>query len=115
LSAIVWGIKIKNVRPPAANIIKQEMLSFGGEAATAYGSINQSVETTDVLVFGTLRQLQMLIVKLQQHQFGLPALADEISQTLANYGSPPKLLQIGQQVWDFKQRLRNKVASNKIS
>ncbi|OGC23345.1 dihydropteroate synthase [candidate division WOR-1 bacterium RIFOXYB2_FULL_42_35] len=102
--AIRRVLKLKNLRPVAANIIKQEMLSFGGEAATAYGSINQSVETTDVLVFGTLRQLQMLIVKLQQHQFGLPALADEISQTLANYGSPPKLLQIGQQVWDFKQK-----------
>lgn len=102
--AIQRALRLKGVRPVAANIIKQEMLSFGGEAATTYGSINQSVETTDVLIFGTLKQLELLIVKLQQHQFGLPVLADQIKQVLTDYDAKPKQLKIARKTLDFGVR-----------
>ena len=70
--AVSRVVKIKGLKPPAANIIKQEMLSLGGEAANAYGTIDQSVELTDLLVFGTVKQLCQLIDKLKIHPFGLP-------------------------------------------
>jgi len=87
--AISRVIKIKNVRPPAANIIKQEMLSFGGEAATAHGAIDQSVDTTDLLIFGTLRQISLLLNKLKIHQFGLSQIGAEINIALGNYQVRP--------------------------
>lgn len=102
--AVFRVIKLRAVRPPAANIIKQEMLSFGGEAATAYGSINHSVKATDVLIFGTIKQLQQLMQKLQQHQFGLPQLADEIAESLKNYASSPKPLRIGKRKFELGKR-----------
>ena len=43
--AVSRAIKLKRIKPVAANIIKQEMLSFGGEAATAFGSIDSAIDT----------------------------------------------------------------------
>lgn len=97
-------IKLKNVPSAAANILKQEVLSYGGEAANAYGAINLSVETTDVLLCATLAQLEKLVEKLKQHQFGLPALAQEIANVLANYDSPSPPLKIGSKKFNFGSR-----------
>jgi dihydropteroate synthase len=102
--AISKVVKLKNVDPTAANIIKQEMLSFGGEAATAYGSINHSVAETDLLVFGTLKQLGLLINKLRLHQFGLPQLADQMKLLLENHASASALLRIGDLTLEFGRR-----------
>ncbi len=102
--AVSRVLKLKGIRPPAANIIKQEMLSFGGEAATTYGSINYSVDTTDMLIFGTQKQLQELIEKLKIHQFGLPELAKEIEKALQNYDAIPKPIKFGNKVLNIGER-----------
>lgn len=102
--AVSRALKIKGLRPPAANIIKQEMLSFGGEAATAYGSINHSVKTTDLLIMGTVKQLRFLVDKLKTHQFNLPQTAEEIDLILRRYDSVPAPLKIGKKTLDFGQR-----------
>jgi len=99
--AVSRAIKIKGLRPPAANIIKQEMLSLGGEAATAYGSINHSVDKTDILLFGTFKQLRRLIEKLKLHQFGLPELSEKIGIYLDNYETIPKPIMIGRKNFAF--------------
>ncbi|MDD5382704.1 MAG: dihydropteroate synthase [Candidatus Margulisbacteria bacterium] len=92
--AVSRVLKLKGLKPAAANIVKQEMLSFGGEAATAYGSINQSVEKSDLLIFGTLKQLSQLAEKLKLHQFGLPAVAAELKSVLNNYSAVPEPIKI---------------------
>jgi len=97
-------VKLTGVRPVAANIIKQEMLSYGGEAATAYGSINHSVRRTDVVIFGTLSQFWHLINKLKQHQFGLPRIAAAMENSLDNYGSCPSPLKVGKRTLRFGRR-----------
>lgn len=102
--AVTRIIKLKGVRPIAANIIKQEMLSFGGEAATAYGALNHSVKTTDVLLIGTLKQLRQLVAKMKQHQFNLPQMAKEISLALNNYDRTPPSIKIGPRTLDFGRR-----------
>lgn len=102
--AIFRVIKLTAVRPVAANIIKQTMLSCGGDAATAYGSVNLSVKTTDLLIFGTLRQFKSLVAKLRAHQFGLPAIAAEIDQALTNYTTVPKAIKIGPKKITFGRR-----------
>jgi dihydropteroate synthase len=97
-------LKIYNLSTVAANIIKQEMLSYGGEAATAYGAINYTSKTTDLLVFGTFRQFRDLVKKLKRHQFGLPKVAEEIDKTLSYYYHPPEKIKIGHKVFNLKGR-----------
>ncbi|MDA8097915.1 MAG: dihydropteroate synthase [Clostridia bacterium] len=77
-------VKITGLSPVQANIIKQEMLARGGDAALTRGSVNMSVNRTDVLVMGTLRQLRGFTAKLRMQPFGLPALADRIEAVLCN-------------------------------
>ena len=47
-----------------ANIIKQEMLSVGGDAAVARGSVSCSVPVSNILIMGTLKQISELVKKL---------------------------------------------------
>lgn len=75
-------IKIRGLSPKQAQVIKQEMLARGGEAAVARGVIDWSVESTDILLMGTLGQLASLVKKLKQQPFGLSALADELNRVL---------------------------------
>lgn len=75
-------VKISGLRPVPANIIKQEMLARGGEAAVSRGTVTHAVEETDVLLMGTLKQFQGFIAKLRMQPFGLPALADQIDRVL---------------------------------
>jgi len=97
-------VKAAGLRPAAANILKQEMLSFGGEAATAYGAIVHSVRTTDVLIAGTLKQFGLLIEKLKQHQFGLPELSGEIAACLRRDEGAPVPLKVGPRTFSFGRR-----------
>jgi dihydropteroate synthase len=67
---------------PAANILKQEMLSVGGDAAVARWVINCAEERSDVVIFGTRKQLRALGRKLRPQPFGLKTLAREIEAAL---------------------------------
>ncbi|MEW6065559.1 MAG: dihydropteroate synthase [Bacillota bacterium] len=77
-------IKLSGVNPTQANIIKQEILARGGEAAVARGIVNHTVETTDVLIMATLKQYRTFIEKLKMQPFGLAQLADRIKEALDN-------------------------------
>ncbi|MFA4967595.1 MAG: dihydropteroate synthase [Candidatus Margulisiibacteriota bacterium] len=92
--SVFKAVKLKNIRSVAANIIKQEMLSYGGEAATSYGSLDLSAKTTDIIIMGTLRQFKHLTDKLRKHQFGLPQISKEIKKALDNYAASPAPVKI---------------------
>ena len=66
----------------AANLLKQEMLSKGGEAALTHGAADWSVERTDALLMGTLKQYRLLLAKLKLQPFGLARLGQELSALL---------------------------------
>jgi dihydropteroate synthase len=83
--AIHRVICVKKLSVKAAGILKQEMLSKGGEAAISRGAGDFSVAGTDVLLMGTLRQYSELCKKLKMQPFGLRQLADEIKCVLDNY------------------------------
>ncbi|SFR09093.1 dihydropteroate synthase [Desulfoscipio geothermicus] len=86
-------IKIYDLAPRQANIIKQEMLSKGGDAAVARGTVDASVEKTDVLMMGTEKQYRAVIKKLRMQPFGLAALADRLEEALNNLaGRKPREL-----------------------
>jgi uncharacterized protein (UPF0335 family) len=70
LKAVFKVVKIKKVDPKTANIVKQEMLSRGGEVAIADTVGQFGLEATDILVMGTLAQYIRLIKKLQHQDYG---------------------------------------------
>ncbi|HEX9078245.1 MAG TPA: dihydropteroate synthase [Desulfuromonadaceae bacterium] len=72
-----------------ANVLKQEMLSLGGDAAVARGTVACSIDRSDVILIGTVKQLHMLCRKLARQPFGLPALAGELEALVTNASAPP--------------------------
>lgn len=83
------ALKVENLPLPAAHILKQEMLAVGGDAAVHRDTIVHKVETTDVLLLGTLRQFKHLIQKLQAQPFGLRGLGQKLKSVLETL-EPPK-------------------------
>ena len=82
--AINVNILLEKKPCKVANIIKQEMLSLGGDAAVARGSVACSVPETDVLIMGTMKQILSLAVKIEKQPFGLNLIARDILEILKN-------------------------------
>ena len=80
-----------------ANILKQEMLAVGGDAAVARGSVACSIERSDCILIGSDRQLRILAARLPHQPFGLAALAVELLELLDRAASPPA-------VWNSSKR-----------
>jgi len=89
-------VLLPDLRAAAANIIKQEMLSLGGDAAVARGTVACSIETTDVLLIGSRKQLNGLCHKLKLQPFGLSAIAVELAALLHSTASSPACWQTAQ-------------------
>jgi dihydropteroate synthase len=81
-------LKLENVHLAAANILKQEMLSLGGDAAVARGVVNGTVPVSEVILIGNELKLQRLAAKLAwQKFFKLPEIRQDILRLLKNrYG-----------------------------
>ncbi len=67
-----------------ANIIKQEMLSVGGDAAVAGGSVSCSVPVSDILIMGTIKQILAMAKKIEKQPFGLNLISANILALLKN-------------------------------
>lgn len=80
--ALGYAIRAEGLKSPGANILKQEALSVGAEAAVARGVVNCSTEFTDVVIMGSRKQLKRLITKLKPQPFGLKTLAAELASAL---------------------------------
>jgi len=80
--AISKVIKLENVVLQDAVIIKQDMLSIGGEVAVPRNTFELYKEKGDILVIGTLKQLSELVKKLDRHYPRLQKIATEISFVL---------------------------------
>ena len=78
-------VKIEGVGTKEANIIKQEMLSAGGDAATEKGTLDFSVEESDLILMGTASQYEKLLSKLRIQPFKCKDIAAEIEEVLENY------------------------------
>jgi dihydropteroate synthase len=77
------SIKLSNVHIGAANILKQEMLSVGGDAAVARGVVNGVEKVSDVILIGNADKIKKLIKKLDfQTIFGLPQIKNDLQKML---------------------------------
>ena len=83
--AVSCLIKMNSVSNITANILKQEMLSLGGDVAVARGALTGKAKKTDCLLMGNLSQFNRLNQKLKLQPFGLNQLAQNLDATLRNY------------------------------
>lgn len=82
--AEIIPFKLLQVRTPAANILKQEMLAAGGDAAVPVGAVVNAERYVDVLLLGTKKHYKLLLKKLEQMTyFGLKQIGEEIADALA--------------------------------
>ncbi len=83
------SIKLTDIKLGAANILKQEMLSIGGDAAVARGVVNGKLEISDVILLGNLDKIKKLVEKLD-HQtiFGLPKIKQDLIKSIDRLENP---------------------------
>jgi len=96
--AVFSVLKIYRLSPYHANVLKQEMLSIGAEAATAAGCIDCSRAESDVILMGTLSHYRKLFEKLKQQPPSFHPLAQKILEA-AQTPSPSFNLN-----WNFGNR-----------
>lgn len=77
--------------PRAANIVKQEFLSAGGEAAVSWEALNLSEEESKIVMMGTLAEYRRACKKLKMQPFDLDELANEIERSIKYYDEPREL------------------------
>lgn len=80
--AVFRTLLIKDVHPIDAIIIKQDMLSLGGEVAIPRDVFERRDEKCKILVMGTLRQLKDLVGKLYRHHSRIKTIAKELKDFL---------------------------------
>ena len=91
-----FAVKVGPLSSQAAQILKEEMLSKGGEAAV-HGDVLKGRQDTSAIIFGTMAQYGRLLAKLELQPFGLAQLAGELSQALDNFerGEETRIIRCG--------------------
>lgn len=77
------NIKIYDLTPAQANILKQTALSVGADCATHRETITAKIDKTDCILGGSKSQLYKIAEKLKAQPFGMKILCDKISAFLS--------------------------------
>ncbi len=78
------NLLIEGIECKIANILKQEMLSIGGDVAVARGSVSCSIDRTDAVIIGTMKQVLRLADKIAPQPFTLRDISEDIRRVLGN-------------------------------
>ncbi|MBR5588770.1 MAG: dihydropteroate synthase, partial [Phascolarctobacterium sp.] len=80
----ILPFNLLEVRTPAANIIKQEMLAAGGDAVVPTGCVLNKDKYSDVLLLGTRKHYNILLKKLElMPYFGMDKIKAELEAVLS--------------------------------
>ena len=82
-------LRVDRVPAAAANIIKQQLLSLGGDAAVHREVITGNPALSSVHIVSDRSRLALLPAKLARQPFGLPELGNGIDRLLAVIERPP--------------------------
>ncbi|MDD2689031.1 MAG: dihydropteroate synthase [Candidatus Omnitrophica bacterium] len=93
--ADTYLIKMNSISNITANILKQEMLSLGGDVAIARDALTGKTKNTDCLIIGNLSQLTRLNHKLNKQPFGLNRLGQDLFRGIRNYQRNGFILEAG--------------------
>jgi|YNPBryantNP2012_1023418.scaffolds.fasta_scaffold15253_4 dihydropteroate synthase len=77
-------ILVKDVIMQDAIIIKQDMLSIGGEVAIPRDAFTLKDSKADILIIGTIKQLYELVEKLDRHYTRIKKISKVLSDLLRN-------------------------------
>jgi dihydropteroate synthase len=75
-------IHVEGLECKVANIMKQEMLSIGGDVAVARGVVDCSIERSDAIIMGTVKQIEKLSRKIEVQPFGMRSIAKELQDLM---------------------------------
>ncbi len=96
------NLLLKGIECRVANILKQEMLSIGGDVAVARESVACSIDRTDAILIGTIKQMRRLADKLAPQPFRLKEVSGNIRRILANISrdrfilrTPNRVIELG--------------------
>ncbi|MGD8717313.1 MAG: dihydropteroate synthase [Candidatus Zixiibacteriota bacterium] len=92
------AVRVTNIHPAAANIVKQVALSSGAEAAVHRDAVVCRVPQSDALLFGTAAQLGLVARKLDGQAFGLTELGKGIARAVASWEAVPELTLRGEAI-----------------
>lgn len=87
-------IKVLNLSPQEATILKQSALALGFDAAVNRGVIDCSVDCSDAILTGSIVQFERLVESVSRQPFRLKRLAKLVSDTFSNNLPPLKLKNI---------------------
>ncbi|MHB8619042.1 MAG: hypothetical protein ACYDAG_05610 [Chloroflexota bacterium] len=84
LKAIMRPVLVRGVRGGAGNLLKQEMLARGGDAAVPGVAVMHPETRVDVCLLGTLQDYRSLLAWLRENDFlELPELGRDLELLLA--------------------------------
>jgi dihydropteroate synthase len=81
----IFLVRLEGVPLKAAPLLKQELLSVGGDAAHARGVADHSVTATPAVLIATWGQYRRLLPKLERQPFRLKEIAGEVDRALRAY------------------------------
>lgn len=73
-------LRLNGIRCPMASILKQEMLSVGGDVAVAEWAVGCKKPETDVLMMGTLKHYKLVIEKMRGQVGDGPEIAERLAK-----------------------------------
>jgi len=96
-------LKTDPIPAPSANILKQQMLSVGGECAVSRDAATCTIDEAPAILSGTRKQYLRLIESLHSQMFGLDILREELRSFFSDnfYESN---LHLGSHTFDFNKK-----------
>ena len=101
---VLWLTKIHGLQSPTAHILKQTMLSIGGDVGVSYHSLTMRDATTDALVIGTETHYRRLIENLKAQPLDLKELSSQIERALSLSRNTRFHLRLGDRTLELGQR-----------
>lgn len=96
-------LRIENVSGKAANLMKQHMLSAGGDVAVGKQVAAFDDTPAPVVAMGTPEQFQKMLATLAMQPFGLREIGKEMAEVIAHLDQPPAPVTCGEYALSFER------------
>jgi dihydropteroate synthase len=97
------NLKVERITPRVSNLLKQEMLSLGGDAAVDRRGLDCSAELTDAILMGTRKQFDRLALKLAEYPV-CQTLGHTLRDTLRNLSKTHHILRCRKQTFTLGKK-----------
>ena len=94
-------IKVYGLSAAAANILKQEFLSRGGDVAVERDCVSGKTEKTDAIIMATPKIIADVVPHLMLQEFGFTDLAEDLLEIIKKENTKPTSIIAGKYKLDF--------------